>query len=120
MNDPCTLRALVVLSVVVACACACSSKHAATKRHHVEGTVVSIEKPLHQVTIDHKEIPGFMSAMTMPYSVPDDVALSKLSLGDSITATVVVSDSKTWLEDIQVVKHGSPPGVATGPSKSKY
>ena len=101
---------LILLGCLVV-ACGCSSKQGGARRYPLEGTVVSIEKPLHQATIDHKEIRGFMVAMTMPYSLPDETALDRLRAGDSITATVVVSEGRRWLEDVHVVKHGPAPPV---------
>ena len=106
MNNRYTALPLIVLLALVI-ACGCSSKTTATRRYHLEGTVVSVDKPLHQATINAKEIPGFMAAMTMPYNVPDDAALDTLYANDSITATVVVTDSKSWLQDVQVVKHAT-------------
>ncbi len=110
MNNRYIFRAMVVLSCLLAiagCSPKSAPKPAAEKRYHLEGKVVAIDKELHRVTVDHKDIPGFMSGMTMSYKVAADVALDKLSVGDSITATVVVSDSKVWLEDVRVLKQGT-------------
>ena len=102
-------NAISVLIVLVCLAvCACSAKPAAAKRYHLEGTVVSTDKPLHQAMIQHKDIPGFMGAMTMAYTFPNDKDLDKLSAGESITATVVATDSKVWIEDVHVVKPAPP------------
>ena len=59
-------------------------------------------------------IPGFMSAMAMPYPIPDQKALAGLSAGDEITADVVVTgDGKYHLENIVVTKKGD--GGSQGP-----
>ncbi|MGH9520994.1 MAG: copper-binding protein [Terriglobales bacterium] len=99
------ISVLVVLLCLAACGC--SAKPAAAKRYHLEGKVISIDKPLHQAMIQHKDIPGFMGAMTMAYTVPNDQDFDKLSAGESITATVVASDVKIFLEDVRVVKPAS-------------
>src|SRR5262245_58472883 len=39
------------------------------KRYQLKGTVVSADRSQNKLTINHEEIPGFMSAMTMPYPV---------------------------------------------------
>ena len=37
------------------------------KHFKLEGTVKSVDAQNHKLVVDHKEIPGFMKAMTMPY-----------------------------------------------------
>jgi Cu/Ag efflux protein CusF len=54
--------------------------------------------------VKHEEIPGFMSAMTMPYEVSDEKDLAKLSPGTEIRADLVVSGESTRLENIRVIK----------------
>jgi protein SCO1/2 len=76
-------------------------------RYHLEGTVVSVDKPQQHLVIDHKDIPGFMSAMTMPYPVADAKVLDQVGPGDQITADVVQSDKGVNLENVVVVKKGS-------------
>ena len=55
------------------------------------------------------DIPGFMSAMTMPYRVKDAKDLDRMTPGDAIQADVVVSGERVWLENIVIVKGNSPP-----------
>jgi Cu/Ag efflux protein CusF len=76
----------------------------ATKTYHLEGTVVSIDRPQKRVVVDGKDIPGFMAAMTMPYPVVDDQNLDRLKPGDQITADVVATSSDVHLDNIVVVK----------------
>jgi protein SCO1/2 len=83
-----------------------SSVQASTaKRYHLKGKVVSIDKPSKMAIIDGEDVPGFMAAMTMPYSVKPESELDKLSPGDSITADIVVQDDNGWLENIVVTRH---------------
>jgi Cu/Ag efflux protein CusF len=56
------------------------------------------------VTVDAGDIPGFMAAMTMGYSVKDPKLLSPLSPEDQITADVVVDGNDVYLENIVVTK----------------
>jgi hypothetical protein len=35
----------------------------------LQGIVVSVDKTKQQIVVNHKDIPGFMGAMTMPYPV---------------------------------------------------
>src|SRR5438094_893685 len=43
-----------------------------------------------EVPVKHEDIPGFMPAMTMAYSVKERVALDGLGMGDLVTATLVL------------------------------
>jgi Cu/Ag efflux protein CusF len=76
-------------------------------RYNLEGKVVAIDKPAKKLTVDGGDIPGFMSAMTMPYAVKDEHLLDNLKPGDPITASIVSTGSEFWLENI-VVKPGAP------------
>jgi Cu/Ag efflux protein CusF len=72
------------------------------KRYHLTGRVVSITPTTRSLVIDAKAIPGYMSAMTMPYAVKDTAVLSTLKAGDQVRADVVVSGGGTWLENVKV------------------
>ena len=76
----------------------------ATKTYHLEGTVVSLDRQQKRIVVDHKEIPGFMGAMTMPYPVVNDQTLDRVKPGDQITADVIATSSEVHLDNIVVVK----------------
>ena len=76
-------------------------------RYDLKGKVVSLDKSHASVTVNHDEIKGFMSAMTMAYTVKDAKALDALSAGDVVTAKLVSTGDSYWLEDVKVVEHGS-------------
>ena len=80
----------------------------AAKRYQLKGKVVSVDKRAHMLNVDGEEIPGFMSAMAMPYPVKPTSELDKLSAGDAITADVVVQDDNSWIENIVVTGHSQP------------
>jgi protein SCO1/2 len=95
--------ALALVAGILATACG-GANQLQGKRYHLEGTVISIDKPQQRVVVDHKEIPGFMGAMAMPYPVADPKDLDRLAPGDQITADVVVGDNRVRLANIVVVK----------------
>ncbi len=74
------------------------------QRYHLDGRVVSVETAKQQVVVDAGDIPGFMAAMTMGYSVKNPNLLTPLSPEDKITADVVVNGNDVYLENIVVVK----------------
>jgi len=76
------------------------------KHFKLEGTVKSVDAENHKLVVDHKEIPGFMKAMTMPYNVKKGEDLTKISAGDRIAADVVVSaEEGRYLENVKVTSH---------------
>jgi hypothetical protein len=74
------------------------------QRYHLAGRVVSVETAKQQVVVDAGDIPGFMMAMAMGYSVKNPNLLTPLSPEDQITADVVVNGNDVYLENIVVVK----------------
>ena len=74
------------------------------QRYHLAGRIVSVETAKQQLVIDADDIPGFMAAMTMGYSVNNPNQLTPLSAEDKITADVVVNGNDVSLENIVVVK----------------
>jgi protein SCO1/2 len=111
-NHGCRPASSVAFLICVAfCAillAACGSGSApAGKRYHLTGKVLSVAKEEGSANVDADEIPGFMSAMAMPYPIPDEKALAGLTPGDQITADVVITgDGKYHLENIVVTKKG--------------
>lgn len=77
-----------------------------TVKHYVlTGTVQSIDVKNHQVVVDGDDVPGYMDAMSMPYSVPDEKALKALAVGDKIRADLIVKGDDAHLENIKVTAH---------------
>jgi protein SCO1/2 len=76
------------------------------KTYPMRGKVVSTNEANGEVTIDHQAIPGFMSAMTMPYKLRDTRILAELHPGDLLTADLLVSqtpDSAVFVDHIVIV-----------------
>jgi len=65
-----------------------SSAH--ERQHTVvgEGQVIAVVPSSNQVVVDHKEIKGFMDAMTMGYRVDPPSVLEGLSAGDKVRFTL--------------------------------
>ena len=73
-------------------------------------SVQSIDVPNHELMVDGDDVPGYMDAMSMPYSVPDERALKALTVGDIIRADIVVHGDDAHLENIKVTGHAKPKG----------
>jgi protein SCO1/2 len=97
---------IVVLLVVLGSGFAQALGQSTQVKHFkLAGTVKSVDAKDHKLVVDHKEIPGFMAAMTMPYSVRKEEDLTNISPGDQIAADVVVTDKETHLESVKVTSH---------------
>src|SRR3990172_4410238 len=108
----------ILLALFVAPACRREAPGGGAQRHPLEGRVVVVDAASRTLTIAHEDIPGFMPAMTMDFVVleKDAALLEHVSPGDQITATLVVPDSRYWIEDLVVVKKGTPdPNAASAP-----
>ena len=75
----------------------------------LRGEVVGIDTVSSTVTVAHEAIPNYMNAMVMPFKVKSKTLLRPLAVGDSITATLAVSRTESWLETIAVRSHGESP-----------
>lgn len=89
------LTSFLVSAAVVACG-------PPVERYELEGTIVSVDVDGGKVTVAHKDIPDFMGAMTMPFSVVDRKLLPNMEAGDKLRATLVVRGNANWLEDLVV------------------
>jgi len=80
----------------------------------VKGLVLSLHPEDRKVRIKHEEIPGYMDAMTMPFSVHDTNELAGLIPGEEITFKLKVTDDDAWIEAIRktgVAKNILPEGA---------
>jgi len=122
MTRPSRLLPLLVLVALASPGCRREAAPAAGQRYPLEGKVVEVDEAGRKVTIAHGDIPGFMPAMTMPFVVleKDAALLQHVGPGDAVTATLVALDSRYWLEDLVVVKKGTPaPNATAGPRASE-
>jgi len=85
-----------------------AAQAAGTKQYSIRGIVVSSDAKTGAVTVDTDAIPGYMQAMTMPYTLKQPNIASELHPGDTITATLTVSDDADVLDDIVVVGQAKP------------
>lgn len=81
--------------------------------HQLRGTIVGTDPAHGRITVDHRAIPGFMPAMTMPYQLQQPGILSELHRGDEITADVEVRSSpdgtsEVRLDHVDVIAQSNP------------
>ena len=63
------------------------------------GTIISVEEE--HVLIDHEDLPGFMDAMTMTFSVSDPELLNGLEDGTRVRFRVVVDGASYTIDHIE-------------------
>ena len=78
------------------------------KRYHIRGIVVSSDAKTGAVTVDTDAIPGYMDAMTMPYTLKQPNIATELHTGDTITATLEASANADVLDEIVIVGQAKP------------
>lgn len=114
------LRRLALLAPLVSllsAGCAGEAPDSGAKSYPLKGKVVAVDAANRKITIDHEEIVNFMPAMTMAFVVreKDAALLEGVNPGDEVTARLVAPDSRYWIEDLVVVKRGTPDPNAAPP-----
>jgi protein SCO1 len=92
------------LALVAACA-----RGPGTESYELTGQILAIKPDTNEVLVKNEDIPGFMPAMTMPYTVNDPALLKDRAAGDLIKATLIVfvSGERPYLS--AMTKTGSAP-----------
>jgi len=109
---------VVLIIAVLVCVLPFGCGRTPDRRFDLKGKVVAVDKAQKQVTIAHEKIPGYMDAMTMPFNVGDDWALPVLEPGQTVEATLVVREGRSWIEGLRIGKTedtGKPAAAAAGP-----
>ena len=86
---------------------ACVQPTADARTYQLTGQILVVKPDTNEVLVKHEDIPGFMPAMTMPYTVKDAALMKDRAPGDLITATLVVESERAYLSAI--TKTGSAP-----------
>ena len=70
----------------------------------VNGGVREVRAADNTVVIQHEAIPGYMEAMTMPFTVKNARDLDGLQPGDKVSFRLIVTPSDGWVEQIEVLE----------------
>ena len=97
------MLALAVVASLPACA-----RTEPERRFELTGTVGVREAAGSRVTIAHDPVEGLMPAMSMPFEIRG--VTPGLREGDRIAATLVVTSSRSWVENVRITGAGSPAG----------
>ena len=111
-------RAGIIIAATAMLILLLSGCNSAPQEHHytLQGEIVAIGPTKKLLTLQHGEIPGFMPAMTMSYTVAVPSEVDNLKVGDKITADLVVSDGRGRLEKIKPLTDSKPAPTTQQPS----
>lgn len=96
-----------------------------TTDYTLRGTVRSVSPETGRVMIAHREIPGFMKAMTMPFEPANESILGLLRPGDEVEGILHVEKQDGavrdyQLRDLKVTKSAPPKSVTVDASRGKF
>jgi protein SCO1 len=107
------MKKVLLLVLLLLAVAGCNKKNAANEKHYdIEGTVVSVDAAAHEITINHKEIPGYMEAMTMPYKIKQNWPLKVAKPGDVLRGQLIVTDDSAVIDNLSLTQ-GSPNAPAS-------
>lgn len=108
-NSPKALAPVVVLhakpAVIVLALILIGCVANAQQRYAARGLVLKLDPPRKSMLVSTDAIPGFMEAMTMPYSVRDPNELAGVNPGTMIDFTLVVEKDSSYAEAIREHKY---------------
>lgn len=98
---------LLIGGLTIAVASYSCSRAPDVRTYELTGQILVVKPDTSEVLVKHDDIPGFMPAMTMPYTVKDPALIKARAAGDLIKATLVVAADRPYLSAI--TKTGSAP-----------
>ena len=108
---------LTFVLALAACSRPAPAPSDGSKRYPLKGRVESVDTARGRAVVAHDDIPGFMPAMTMEFTILDAAVLAALKPGDVIQAQLVyTADNRSWLEGVTVTAHGPAPAPAAAPA----
>jgi protein SCO1/2 len=113
------MAGLAALSLVAGCGrdgpIAAPTAPPASRTYTLKGVVRKVDGGSGEVTIAHEAIPGFMPAMTMPFTLKDKAALEDIHPGDEVEAVIRVDRVGGEVKDYDLVDL-TPTGRSIEPS----
>jgi Copper binding periplasmic protein CusF len=103
------MRRSAALLLLVLALVACDARKAkpltikGEKLYTVDGKILGRNPADNSLRLDHKEIPGFMEAMTMDYPVRGADVKTLPPDQSRVTAKLHVTDTTYWLTDVKPV-----------------
>jgi protein SCO1 len=77
-----------------------AARAGATQKYDVRGLVLKVDPPGKSMLVSCESIPGFMEAMTMPFTVREPKMLEGLQPGTAVKFVLVVDGDSSYAEDV--------------------
>ena len=87
---------------------ATSSAAASVRTYSVTGEVRQVQFDAKSLVVKHEDVPGFMPAMTMPFTLADTNASPPLHPGDWIRFRLSVSNETSWIDQVVRLRAAAP------------
>jgi len=71
--------------------------------HQSRGLVLKVDPTASTVTVSHDDIPGYMNAMVMPFTVRDPKAMSDVRPGDRIGFRLNIRKDRSWIDRLELL-----------------
>jgi protein SCO1/2 len=92
---------------------------ACAARYPARGLVLKVDRATSTLTISHEEIPGYMDAMVMPFTVRDPADVDDVRPGDRIAFRLNVRKDRTQIDRVQLLSAApADPGLLNSPAAS--
>jgi len=112
-HQPRTAVFFILTALVLLASCTSKPKELAdVRRFPIEGKVIAVNQPAKEITLQHREIPGYMAAMTMPFRVHDDWVFNVAHMGDELHGTLVVNADGSYITEVSI-NSGAPAAVSS-------
>ena len=85
------------------------------KEYRVVGQILHVNPAEHQVTLAHRDIVGFMPAMTMTFRVKEETMLDGRKAGELVDATLSVQGTDAWISRLAATGTAPLPAAADVP-----
>jgi protein SCO1/2 len=94
---------LLCLALAIAACDRSKTADSSARSYEVRGIVRGFAPDRSTISVDHKDIPGFMPSMTMPFTVRNQKEISALKIGDGISFRMTVTDKDLFLDQVKVI-----------------
>ncbi len=91
----------------------CTSKPKEVQRYPIEGRVIAVDQGKKEITLQHREIPGYMKAMTMPFRVQDSWVFNVARPGDELHGTLAVSADEAHITEVSINQSATTSAAST-------
>ncbi|MDX1545948.1 MAG: SCO family protein [Rhodothermales bacterium] len=111
-SSPCaSRRGLAAFLALLFLVAACTPQ----RSYQVRGRIAGFGDDGRTLLVEHEDVPGFMPAMVMPFTVGDTTMLDAFEVGDAVAFRLVLVPDSSWITDLRALPDSA---VAAHPAAS--